>query len=72
MSTNSAYKCSISKMSLVIGTKETIIPTPGITSIVIDTDYENKTMPIIYVSLSVNLKLYNKLTYFNSMSLFFK
>ena len=61
MSTNSAYKCSISKMSLVIGTKETIIPTPGITSIVIDTDYENKTMPIIYVSLSVNLKLYNKL-----------
>lgn len=61
MSTNSAYKCIISNMSLIVANKETIIPTEGITSIIIDTDYENKVMPIIYVSLSVNLELYNKL-----------
>ena len=61
MSTNSAYKCSIDKMSLVVKNKETIIPTQSIVSIVIDTDYENKIMPIIYVSLNVNLDLYNNL-----------
>ena len=61
MSTNSAYKCSIAAMSLIVGNKETNIPTPSVKSIVIDTDYENKIMPIIYVSLSINLELYNKL-----------
>ena len=61
MSTNSAYKCSISAMSLIVGNKETNIPTVGVKSIVIDTDYENKVMPIIYVALSINLELYNKL-----------
>ena len=61
MSTNSAYKCSISAMSLIVGNKETNIPTVGVKSIVIDTDYENKVMPVIYVALSINLELYNKL-----------
>ena len=30
MSTNSAYKCSISAMSLIVGNKETNIPTVGV------------------------------------------
>ena len=61
MSNHSSYRCAISKMSLIVGAKEIIIPTINIKSIIIDTNYEERIMPIIYASLNITLELYNTL-----------
>lgn len=47
-------------MSLITGNgKSVTIPTPSITSIIIDSDFENRFMPIIYANLIVETNLYN-------------
>ncbi len=56
----SAYKTEVD-MKLILNNKETIIPSESIVSIIVDHDFEGKTMPVIYAKLVVNTTLYNQL-----------
>jgi hypothetical protein len=60
MATNIQYKAKIA-CKWVYGSKETDIETEAISSILLDYDYDNTNMPLIYITLNIKSTLYNQM-----------
>ena len=70
MATRQAYKATIELAFDYNGTRERI-PPEKIIYIMIEHDYQNRNLPIIYVSMSVNGDLYTKITKYKETAKFY-
>lgn len=70
MSVRQAFKATIDLAFDYNGQREKI-PSDKIIYIMIEHDYENKVLPIIYISMSVNSTLYSKITKYKDSAKFY-